>query len=392
MAAHAKIGPSALSRARLCPGSVSAVEPLPRSTTEYAAEGTLLHEIAADCLEHGFEPEDYIGRKMRADGYTFELGYESGQTDPSCMVDVIDWLREQPGEMFIETRVNLDPYMPGQFGRLDVAWLHGSTANLLDFKFGRGEPVVTEGNEQGLGYGIGLYETILKPRGIRPKRFRLMIEQPRLPGGARYYQPWEISFDELMAFGDVMRQIWASANDPDAPRVAGRKQCHFCQAKDTCDAYARFMWDLASEAANTDGSILTPERRTWLLKHADMISGWFERLHVQAMAECLAAGEVAGLKAVDGPAGKREYTDEAAAAAVLRARLGDKGFVTKPKSPAQIEALTGGKKKKPDDPETWKAIQPFIKRPESKPQLVLASDPRPAKLNDYSDKFDETED
>jgi hypothetical protein len=336
VSAHARIGPSSLARVRLCPGSVAATDGLPRRSNEAAAQGTLLHDIAADCLDHGLEPEDFIGRTYAVEGFGFVLGQEPDETDPTCMVECLEWIRQQPGELFVERRLTLDPYMPGQFGTMDLGILDwpADLATVLDWKFGAGVLVATRNNEQILGYAISFATWLIATYGRAPSRWRLMIEQPRAPGGARYFEPWEITLDELMAFGRVLEQIWAAANDPDAPRVAGPKQCHFCDAKDTgegCAAYNSYMLDLASlkfsdldSEAEPDlpaGERITPARRSYIVRHAPMIRSWLEDLHANTLADALNDRPTPGLKAVDGRAGNRVYLDPPAAEAIIDRRF-----------------------------------------------------------------------
>lgn len=401
MGEHARIGPSSLARVRRCPGSVNATTHLPRSASPAAAEGTVLHEIAAECLEFGFEPWDYAGREMSADGFDFEIGYGDGQVDPDCMVDALEWIREQPGELFIEQRIGLDPWMPGQFGTLDLGIYTPAVLTVLDFKFGY-VLVELQGNEQLKAYAIGFVK-LLRERGYKiPKRVRMMIEQPRPTNGHRYFEPWEISIDELMEFTTELQQIWAAANDPDAPRVAGLKQCHFCEAKDQpggCAEHSEFMLALASQKfEDTDDPEtppklpptreITPERRTYIIRHASMFRQWLDALAEQALEDGLAGEPTPGMKVIDGPDGNRAWRDPEAAEAALLEFLGEQAFNKKLKSPPQAEKLLAPTKREKRDPEAWAQIQELIHRPPGKPALVPEEDPRQARLT-ADEKFTE---
>ena len=53
MTLHSRFGASAAHRWMRCPGSIQASEGLPNVSSEFAAEGTLLHGVAEDILRGG---------------------------------------------------------------------------------------------------------------------------------------------------------------------------------------------------------------------------------------------------------------------------------------------------------------------------------------------------
>jgi hypothetical protein len=402
MAEHAHVGPSSLERVSLCAGSVAATRDSKNTTNRAAAEGSVLHGIAEECLTLGMEPWDYLGRTMTYDGHQFTIGEDDGDTDPQCMVDALDWIREQPGEIFVEQRVSLDPWMPGQFGTCDLGIYTPSLLTVFDWKFGW-IAVPVERNKQIRAYAIGLIK-LLRERGYKiPKRIRLIIEQPRPPGAPRYFTPWEITLDELMGFTAELEQIWAAANDPNAPRAAGIKQCMFCTAKDEpggCYAHSEFMLDLVSqkfedldepeaELELPPVGVITPERRSVIIRHKHMIKGWLDDLAEQALQDGLAELPTPGLKVIDGDLGNRAWTDPVAAEAILVAHLAENAFTKKLISPpASAKLFEPKSKKKPGHPELWDKLTPLITRPAGKPILVPVEDPRPARIA-VDEKFEE---
>lgn len=404
--AHARIGPSSLARVIRCPGSVRETAGLPRTTTIHAAEGTLLHEIAANCLELGLEPQDFAGRTLIADGHAFEVTPDFVE----CMVPGLDWLRDQPGEVWVERRVRLDPWLPGQFGTLDVGLYDSASrlATVFDWKFGAGVPVSVFENEQLRAYGLGLLETILRPRGIEPERFRFIIEQPRCRGGGSFGEPWEISTAELLEFGEVMAAAGRAADEPDAPLVAGEKQCRFCDARNRrpkpgqlsgCATYDAFMLDVIGAQfdqmdAGDDPVLcrdLTAERRSWIVKHAKLFEQFLAKLHDDTMEDARAGKPTPGLKLVAGRRGDRKWSDEAAAEALLVGALGDGAFVRKLKTPAAAEKELAPKRGKPGKPVEWASLVQLVTQDDGKPVLVPEDDERPA-LKTVDQKFDDDAD
>ena len=71
MAAHARLGPSGYDRWGSCPASVELCAALPDSSSEFAAEGTMAHEVRAMCLDFGLEPHDFVGHPFIVDGFKF---------------------------------------------------------------------------------------------------------------------------------------------------------------------------------------------------------------------------------------------------------------------------------------------------------------------------------
>jgi hypothetical protein len=389
-----------------CPASVRASEGAPNESSEFAAEGTVLHEIAAWCIEFGFEPDDFVGRWMRCDDWNFLITEEL----VSCIYEGLDWIRELPGEQWVEKRVDLSRWMPGQFGTMDLGF-YDPTENLMgvfDWKFGAGVPVDVVGNKQARAYGLGFYDTFLKPRGIHPHRVQIFIEQPRCPGGCRYSDPWEITLDELLEFGEEMRAAFEAAQDPDAPFGPGEETCRFCDARKRepapgdltgCRAYDRFvintMSDSFDDLDDLDGIDTieldpnpTPARRATLVKNAKMIERYLAEQHEMSVRAAESGNPDPGLKMVAGRMGHRKWADADKAEAILKKTLAERGFTYKVKSPAQAEPLLRPRKGFEGHPEAWKRLKQLIQQDEGKPVLVAEENSKPV-LPSMADDFED---
>lgn len=400
---HARIGPSSLSRVSICPGSVREAEGLPRRSSVHSARGTLLHEIVADCLELGLEPHVYAGRTMSVDGHTFT--FEDEELDK--LLPGLDWIRQQPGRLWIETRVPLDPWLPGQFGTLDIGMYdpEDNVASVFDWKMGEGVAVAVKGNKQLRAYGFGLFETVLKAEGIIPAKWKFYIEQPYCRDATRFSDPWEQTHEELMEFAATMPALYERVQDPNAPLVASEEGCRFCDVKNRpggCDAHTQWLLDaMSSKFDDLDDAVelgapfppsttanLTPERRTVLIKAAPAIRAWLAKLHDQALRDAAAGLPVPRMKAVAGQRGDRYYTDPDKAAEILVPVLGEDAFTKKLISPAKAEKVAAPTKRKRGHPEAWAELQKLIGQDEGKPILVDENDERPA-LKTIDQKFDD---
>jgi hypothetical protein len=128
--------------------------------------------------------------------------------------------------------------------------------------------------------------------------------------------------------------------------------------------------DLAKVPAMPDIDQLTPEKRSYIIKHQKMLSKWLQSLHGLQLSEALAGNDTPGFKAVE-TTGDRSWRDPEEAEKYWTKRLPKKDCYTqKLKSPAQIERVAGTR--------VWAAAQDMIHRPPGKPALVPESDPRPA--------------
>lgn len=371
---HAKLSPSDAARWMRCPGAIRATEGLPDASSVFAAEGTAMHEVRAACLEFGLDVADFVGSRLSADGHVFEVSPEW----VTWIQPGIDRLREMRGALFVEQRVALTEISPNIFGTLDAAVIGDDLIVINDYKGGAGEPVDAEENPQLMLYALGAWWTLARGR-TSARRFRLEIDQPRMGG----VSTWETDLDHLMAFADDVRGAVKRLNDPNAPRIAGPKQCRWCRAKTTCAEHADFVLDLfCKKLDDLDADILvgsepafpkgvTIERRSYILRHADMFSKWLNELHAAALADALAGRPVPGLKAVEGRRGAREWDDEEAVKAKLVTFLPrEQAFETRLISPTTAEKrLTTSQ---------WDQVKRAIRRAEAKPILVPEEDKREA--------------
>tara|TARA_B100000678_G_scaffold268886_1_gene255543 strand:- start:3544 stop:3966 length:423 start_codon:yes stop_codon:yes gene_type:complete len=110
----------------------------------------------------------------------------------------------------------------------------GKTIHVCDLKAGQGVEVDVIGNRQLHLYSLGAYYDLRFLFGV--ERVVVHIVQPRTgnPGSS-----WEVSLDELLAFGDQMREAARRTEDKDAACIASEKTCRFCQAAAVCPELVR---------------------------------------------------------------------------------------------------------------------------------------------------------
>ncbi|WP_430636106.1 DUF2800 domain-containing protein [Sphingomonas hankookensis] len=403
--AHAPLGPSSAEGWATCSDYVNANRGLPDTTTEPAAEGTAAHGISDICLTTGLDADDLLGIVTEVAGFTF--AWE--EDDAMLLQHGIDKLRAAVGRgaFWGEHRVDISAWtLPGQFGTLDRAYIIYDAENdewwivVEDLKWGRGVAVSPVENKQIMLYALGFWAAIGRhqiPPGVVP-RFRLIIDQPRHAGGGGV---WETTLDDLLAFGEWIRERARLTAEPNPTRTASLKGCMWCRRRRVwpqgnfggCDTYDTFMLSLLGWTwADVDIALMmgtdmtlptemTPERASFLLLHKDMIERWLKELAERMLSAGLAGEATGEVKPVEGNKSADARQSQGTGKTklypvrpVIERLLGDRGFTKMLKSPKQVLSLLT------DDEDATKEVAQHIRMGTKKPTLVPLADARPAIL------------
>ena len=438
MAYHAKLSPSSAKRWTECTASIAAQEGLSDDGSEAARLGTCAHQLSAECLEDGRDPQRYLGRKIvfwirdeddaqgedwsdlpEWDAMPLVLSVPVHSVEVTQeMIDAcatyINFVREQVelsgAKLYVEQRVPIGhitrEYDDGEpaGGTSDVVMTAGRTLTTVDAKFGRGKvmayevispagndivtgeatPEVVQINLQLAFYLLGSlekypgdYETV-----------KAIIVQPFL----NHVSEYSCSVAELLNVGEWLKQRAEATRS--APVFApSQENCHFCKARMTCKAREGAVLstalvgfediDLAQPApirVNELGS---------LYEKVGMIQAWCKDVQVRVFDELQAGNPVMrndGLqyKLVVGKKGNRAFDDEAVAEKLLKSfRLKfDEMYTSTLISPAASEKLAKVKKGATEPPaisaKQWLKLAERITQPEGSPTVALETDPRPA--------------
>ena len=380
---HALLSASGAHRWLICTPSALLEQQFPDTTSEAAQEGTLAHELAELKLRHYFFTTEFGKRKFNAavkklkenelwqnemDGYTEEYLDYIKKTALSASA---------PPYVVIEKQVDLSAYIPDGFGTTDCILLGGRVLYVIDFKYGKSPDgrVSAENNPQLSLYALGAYEAYKILYQI--DRVKLTIVQPRLPDGI---SEWETSIEELLAFGEYVKERAALAIKGEGEYHPDGKTCRYCRARGRCRARAEknvqlaFAPDFGKPPALLDNADLG----NYLTQGTD-IAKWLGDLQDAALSECLAGREVPGWKAVEGR-GSREWTDMDRAFDKLT-RMGiapeEMLWERKPLTLAQVEKLVGKK-------DFQECVGEYVVKKPGKPALVTESDNRPGITNRVS--------
>jgi hypothetical protein len=145
--------------------------------------------------------------------------------------------------------------VPEGFGTVDAGFIDydANTCHVIDLKYGKGVIVSPVENNQLRMYALGFYQ---KYKNIIRKyeidTFRLHIVQPRILK-KQFFSYWDVSLDELLEFGEYVKERAKLALSQGAPLQAGEKQCKWCVAKPVCPAAQKhYIDDLIKEFDNLE--------------------------------------------------------------------------------------------------------------------------------------------
>lgn len=395
MTAHARLSPSSASSWMVCADYPNAIEGLPDDESLFAFEGTVAHQFLEICLLLGNDPFDFVGWQTRHPTHDWVVTWEAD--DAENLQPIVDWIREQPGELYPEHRVNLSKWLgDNQFGTLDVGIVDTAMITILDLKYGRGVPVSPVENKQLRLYALGFIDRFA-PHITDPKfPVRIMIEQPRNSDGGG---TWTTTLGELQAFGETARAAAEATRLPNPPRTASLEGCYWCKRRQQepsehgavtgCKTYDEFHLKLLqTEFDDLDGDelvlprvdSLTTERQAFLYRHAASITKWVDQVKANIFDKAYSTGDAGGLKVVKGRAGKRKWVDEKSAEAAVKGLLGEKSFTKKLITPTQSEKLVSKE-------DYLNKVNPHVVRTDPSLTLVPVEDDRPAEI--LADEFDD---
>lgn len=422
--AHALFSPSSAHKWMECIGALAMEDGLPSTTNRSAEEGTAAHELAAWALTDGaFYCDAYLGRITSNDWEVTEEMCEYVQI-------YVDAIRSRVEEYYamgavkvtllVENRIEFSELVnvKDQFGTSDaiflVEWADGTAlVGVEDLKYGY-HIVHAEYNKQLMVYALA----VLEQYGLLANftRARMVIHQPRRD----HVSDWEISVDELLAFGAEVtlkaqqayrvlqgtrekKQMLGTKTVAVAMKflTPGEKQCHYCKRNGDCPALAKWTTDLIANDFEdlTKANITEPldnlpvlvdDQRGQVLakylKAMPLLEIFAKGILSAAEAFLFDGGKIPGYKVVPGKKGHRKYRDPKEAEDLfksMRLKL-EQMYSFKLKSPTQIEKLL-----KKESPRRWKKVEELIVQNEGQPSIAEDADPRePLTINNAVDDFD----
>ncbi|WP_462385412.1 DUF2800 domain-containing protein [Intestinibacillus massiliensis] len=346
---HALLGASAASRWLACTPSARLCEDIQDSGSQYAAEGTLAHELAELKVRKMFTV-------MAKSAYTKALNkikkaplYDSemDRVTDSYLDYIKDCAMQFDSKPFVacEVNVNFSGYVPEGFGTADCVMIGGTTMRVVDFKYGKGVPVTAEENPQMKLYAIGALVQYAMLYHI--DRVILTIAQLRLGEP----DEWETTPDALIQWAAEYVKPRAELAYKGGGEPQPGEHCRFCKAKAQCRARAednlaaaQAFSSRADTSSPVDARLLTYPEIGRALERAKPFIKWFKDIEEYALQSALEGKEIPGWKVVEGRSRRQfDNTDtvfeELQAAGIDGALL----YERKPLALTGIEELLGKK-------------------------------------------------
>ncbi len=370
--AHALLSASGSGRWLACPPSARLEEKEPDSSSEYAQEGTLAHEIGEQIVRynnHEFRKPTLTRRLNKLKEH--EL-FSNDMLEYCGTYGNIVWekfneakKRTADAQLLIEQRLDFSNYVPEGFGTGDAVIIADNIIEIIDFKYGKGVEVSAVDNSQMKLYGLGSlneYDMLYDIQEIC-----LTIVQPRLENISEF----TISTNDLYAWGKEVKKIAEIAFKGEGEFCPG-SHCRFCKIKAKCKAYADEQLKLAKYEFKQSWQLEKTDIVD-ILDRADDFKKWITTVEEFALDQAVNHEmNFPGYKLVEGRS-NRKYTDQKKVLKVLTSANYEESKLYKPKELLGITAMEKfiGKKT------FGELLSDLVIKPQGKPTLVPESDKRP---------------
>lgn len=257
MSLHKDFRPSGIEKCVLCPGCLKMCEGIPRTSSDAANEGTMLHDKVAHHSTEGLSSEQSIMVER-----CFEL---MDRLAPNG-----GWLHETTLTM------NDEEFNEIVKGTADAIFIDGTTGILADWKYGYNPVTVGEDNWQLKTYATMMFQA------YDIETCRCIIFQPRL--GNKGFSEVTYSRDDLADFPEKLKEVYARTQDG-LQLHADAKQCKYCDAKPVCPEYKRFTGQVSDALVSIEHTHeLTNERLGEALMQVAQVKDFIKQLDTQVKA------------------------------------------------------------------------------------------------------------
>jgi hypothetical protein len=316
---HALLSASGASRWLACPPSARLEDTLPETSSAYADEGTLAHEVAKVQLRY------FLGR-LTSDEYAaawvvfnaddrvtpdFEAAVE---VYVDACIEKIDTARmlNEDAVIIVEQKLDYSHLAPEGFGTGDLVIICDGVLEVADLKFGKGILVSPVENSQLKLYALGALNEFALLYDIHT--VRLTIHQPRI---SEEPQSWEVSVTDLLTWAETVPERAALAWAGEGEFSPG-EHCRWCRAKGSCRARAELHLRAAEEDFKLP-HLLGDDEIADILPKLDALINWAKSIKAHALKTACAGKRYVGWKLVRGRSTRKYANQDKVAQALIAA-------------------------------------------------------------------------
>lgn len=374
--AHALLSASGAGRWMNCTPSARLEEEYGEKTTSvYAQEGTIAHEIA-----ELFIRKDILSNITLTE---FEKRFEElldSELYKDEMLDYVEFYTEYCSAQYqealannkftimeTEQRLDLRAFVKDSFGTADCVVISDGLMEVIDLKYGKGVAVDAEWNKQLMLYGLGALRKYDTEYDI--EEVRLTIVQPRLDN----ISSWQISAKDLHEWADKELKPKAELAYEGKGELQSGEWCRFCAIKNRCRKLYDDQMEIAKYEFN-DPELLSDEEIADIVLRAKKFNEWTSAITEYAQNKSVKEGKKwPNLKLVEGIS-RRKWSDEDKAGEEILSRYPnlsrDEVYTMKLKPITSIEKLVGKKA-------FSEKLSDIVIKPQGSPTLVSEDDKRP---------------
>jgi len=319
-------------------------------SSDFAAEGTLAHEISELDLRIALyvgpsgKGSDYKKWKDQREALTMHHLYKPEME--KYVSEYVEYCLERfsVAQMIypfatciVEGRADFSQWVDGGFGTSDFTIVCPAYIEVIDLKYGKGVQVFADKNAQLRLYALGmmsLYDALFDFEKVY-----FTIVQPRL----HHIDSASMSVHRLLAWADSdVKPAANKALKGEGECVVG-DWCRWCKAKPVCRTIADVALSTAKKEFK-DLKTLSDKELVKMYKLEKTIRSWIESLSEHMHATALKGTKYEGLKLVRGK-GRRQWVDEEKAIGTLSLLVENPESLTKTKiaSLTAIESMVGKK-------------------------------------------------
>lgn len=371
---HALLSASGASRWLKCPPSARLEDELPDTTSEFAKEGTVAHEVCEILLRK------HLGLIAKATATENINKLKKDKLFSAEMIDhandYIDYITEKvksdDAVVLVEEQLDFSQYVPEGFGTGDCIIIQDGVLTIIDFKYGKGVSVSAEDNPQMMLYALGAVEMF----GFIYEfdKVEMCIFQPRIGNISESVE----TVEELIRWGNGVIIPAAKLAFEGKGQFCAGDHCRFCKLRNKCKYLADYcMETVKDEFEDLDGkldkTVLNPKDIAMIIGRMKTVQSWLKDVENYAINGILEGTlDVPGYKVVEGRS-NRTYKDQDKVAVVLTAK-GYPESVLFEKKLLTITAMEKAVGKKNFNT----LLADLIEKPKGKPTIVPLSDKRSA--------------